>query len=219
MTQQTITATQVKELRERTLAGFADCKKALVECDGDMEKAAEFLHKKGLVTAAKKAGRVASSGIVHSYIHGGGKIGVLLEVNCETDFVAKTDEFRAFVHDMGLQIASMNPGWLAIEDVPAQAIDKEKEIRNAQALESGKPEKVIPKIVEGQIKKWYKEVCLLEQPFVKENKKDVKTVLTELVAKVGENCKIRRFVRWEVGEGIEVEKKDYAAEIKEMTQQ
>jgi elongation factor Ts len=213
-----ITAAMVKELRERTLAGFADCKKALVECGGDMDKSAEFLRKKGLVTAAKKADRVASSGLVHSYIHMGGKIGVLLEVNCETDFVAKTEEFNEFVHDMGMQVAAMNPRWLNIEEVPAEAIEKEKEIRMAQAAESGKPEKVIPKIVEGQIKKWYKEVCLMEQPYVKESKKDIKTLLTELVAKVGENCKIRRFVRWEVGEGIQVEKKDYAAEIKELTQ-
>jgi elongation factor Ts len=142
---------------------------------------------------------------------------VLLEVNCETDFVAKTDEFQEFVHDMGMQIAAMNPRWLTPEDVPEEAVEKEREIREAQAKEGGKPEKVIPKIVEGQIKKWYKEVCLLEQAYVKENKKNIKTLLTELVARVGENCKIRRFVRWEVGEGIEVTKKDYAEEIKELT--
>jgi elongation factor Ts len=148
----------------------------------------------------------------------GGKIGVLIEVNCESDFVAKTDEFKEFVHDMGLQIAAMNPQWISPQDVPQEAIEKEKEIRTAQAKDSGKPDKVIPKIVEGQIKKWYKDVCLLEQMFVKENKKNIHTLLTELIARVGENCKIRRFVRWEVGEGIEVEKKDYAEEIKEMTQ-
>jgi elongation factor Ts len=212
-----IAAKDVKELRDRTLAGFADCKKALVECDGDMDKAAEFLRKKGLVTAAKKAGRTAASGVVHSYIHSGGKIGVLVEVNCETDFVAKTDEFQAFVHDLGMQIAAMNPRWMTPEEVPAEAVEKEREIRTAQAIEGGKPEKVVPKIVDGQIKKWYKDVCLMDQPFVKENKKDIKTLLTELVARVGENCKVRRFVRWEVGEGIEVVKKDYAAEIKELT--
>jgi elongation factor Ts len=213
-----INAKMVKELRDRTLAGFSDCKKALVECEGDMDKAADFLKKKGLVVAAKKAGRAATAGVVHSYIHMGGKIGVLLEVNCETDFVAKTEEFQAFVHDIGMQVAAMNPRWLTPEDVPEESIAKEKEIRSAQALESGKPEKVIPKIIEGQIKKWYTEVCLLEQPYIKENKKNVKTLLTELVAKVGENCKIRRFVRWEVGEGIEVVKKDFAEEIKELTQ-
>ena len=212
-----IGAKQVKELRDRTLAGFADCKKALVECDGDMDKAADFLRKKGLVTAAKKAGRTAASGLVASYIHMGGKIGVLVEVNCETDFVAKTEQFQEFVKDLGMQIAAMNPQWLTPEDVPQAAIDKEKEIRTATAQETGKPEQVIPKIVEGQIRKWYSEVCLLEQPFVKENKKSIQTVLTELVAAVGENCKVRRFVRWEVGEGIEVEKKGYAEEIAELT--
>ncbi len=212
-----ITMAMVKELRERTLAGFADCKKALKECDGDMEKSAEFLRKKGLITAAKKSGRVAASGLVHSYIHMGGKIGVLLEVNCETDFVAKSDLFVEFVHDMGMQIAAMNPQWVNIEDVPEEVVEKEREIRMAAAQDSGKPEKVIPKIVEGQIRKWYTEVCLLEQAYVKENKKNIKSLLTELVAKIGENCKIRRFVRWEVGEGIEVQKKDFAEEIKEMT--
>jgi len=214
-----INAKMVKELRDRTLAGFTDCKKALVECDGDMDKATEYLRKKGLVTAAKKANRVAAAGAIHSYIHMGGKIGVLVEVNCETDFVAKTEQFMEFVHDMGLQIAAMNPQWLTPEDVPEAAIAKEKEIRSALAAETGKPENVIPKIVEGQIRKWYTEVCLLEQPYVKEPKKDIKTLLTELVAKVGENCKIRRFVRWEVGEGIESTKKDFAEEIKELAGQ
>ena len=212
-----INAKMIKELRDRTLAGFADCKKALVECDGDMGKAAEFLRKKGLVTAAKKSGRTAANGLVHSYIHAGGKIGVLVEVNCETDFVAKTEDFINFVHELGLQIAAMNPQWLTPEDIPEEIIAKEKEIRAAVNLETGKPEKMIEKIVEGQIRKWYSEVCLLEQPFVKENKKSIQTVLTELVAAVGENCKVRRFVRWEVGEGIEVEKKGYAEEIAELT--
>ena len=160
---------------------------------------------------------MAAAGAIHSYIHMGGKIGVLLEVNCETDFVAKTEQFKEFVHDMGLQIAAMSPRWIDVEEVPAAAIDKEREIRSAAAAETGKPEKVIPKIVEGQIKKWYTEVCLLEQPFVKDSKKNIRTLLTELVAALGENCKIRRFVRWEVGEGIEVKKKDFAEEIKEMT--
>lgn len=197
-----ITAQMVKELRERTLAGFTDCKKALVECEGDMDKAAEFLRKKGLVTAAKKSGRTASAGLVHSYIHAGGKIGVLVEVNCETDFVAKTDQFQTFVRDIGMQIAAMAPLYLTSDEVPAEAIEKEREIRTAQARESGKAENVIPKIVDGQIKKWYTEVCLLEQAFVKENKKAINQLLTELIAAVGENCKIRRFVRWEVGEGV-----------------
>jgi elongation factor Ts len=206
----------VKELRERTLAGFTDCKKALTECDGDMEKAAEFLRKKGQVIAAKKAGRTAASGVVHSYIHMGGKIGVLIEVNCESDFVAKTEQFQSFVHDLGLQIAAMSPRWIVSEEVPSEVLDKEREIRMAQARQTGKPENVLPKIVEGQIKKWYTEVCLMEQIFVKDSKKDIKTLLGELIGQLGENCKIRRFVRWEVGEGIEVVKKDYAEEVKEM---
>jgi len=195
-----ISAQLVKELRDRTLAGFADCKKALVECGGDMEKAAEFLRKKGLVTAAKKAGRMAADGLIHSYIHAGGKIGVLLEVNCETDFVAKTDQFQSFVRDVAMQIAAMSPRYLTPEDVPADVLEKEREIRTAQAKETGKPDNVIPKIVEGQIKKWYSEVCLMEQPFVKENKKNIKELLTDLIATIGENCKISRFVRWEVGD-------------------
>ncbi len=211
-----ITAQMVKELRERTLAGFTDCKKALAECDGDMEKAMEFLRKKGLAQAAKKAGRTAASGVVHSYIHAGGKIGVLLEVNCESDFVAKTGEFQEFVKDCAMQIAAMNPRWLVPEEVPADVLAKEREIRAEQNKSSGKPANVIEKIIEGQIKKWYTEVCLLDQIFVKDSKKDIKTLLAELVAKVGENCKVRRFVRWEVGEGIEVVKKDYAEEVREL---
>jgi elongation factor Ts len=211
-----ITPQMVKELRDRTLAGFTDCKKALTECDGDMEKSTEFLRKKGLVTAAKKAGRSASAGLVHSYIHAGGKIGVLLEVNCESDFVAKTDEFKTFVHEVSMQIAAMSPRWLSEAEVPTEAIAKEREIRMEQSKASGKPENVIAKIVDGQIKKWYREVCLLDQPYVKENKKDIKTLLGELVGRIGENCVIRRFVRWEVGEGIEVVKKDYAEEVREL---
>jgi len=211
-----ISAEMVKELRERTQAGFTDCKKALTEVDGDMEKATEYLRKKGLATAAKKSGRVAAAGLVHSYIHAGGKIGVLVEVNCETDFVAKTAEFQEFVKDVAMQIAAMNPRWIIAEEVPPEVLAKEREIRVEQNKQSGKPQNVIDKIVEGQVKKWYSEVCLLDQPFIRENKKDVHTLLTELVAKVGENCKVRRFARWEVGEGIEVVKKDLAEELKEL---
>ncbi|MBK8479790.1 MAG: translation elongation factor Ts [Proteobacteria bacterium] len=198
-----VTAQMVKELRDRTFAGFTDCKKALVECDGDLEKAAEFLRKKGLATAAKKAGRSASNGLVHAYIHSGSKIGVMVEVNCETDFVAKTDQFQGFVRDVALQIASMAPRFLVPADIPAEVIEKEREIRTAQAREGGKPEAVLAKIVEGQIEKWYGEVCLLEQVYVKDSKRKIKDLLTELIAQLGENCKIRRFARWEVGEGIE----------------
>ena len=211
-----ITAEMVKDLRERTQAGFTDCKKALTECGGDMEKAGEYLRKKGLATAAKKAGRTAAAGLVHSYIHAGGKIGVLIEVNCETDFVAKTTEFQEFTRDVAMQIAAMNPRWITAEEVPPEVLAKEREIRVEQNKQSGKPENVIDKIVEGQVKKWYTEVCLLDQPFIRENKKDVRLLLTELIAKVGENCRVRRFVRWEVGEGIEVQKKDLAEELKEL---
>jgi elongation factor Ts len=211
-----ITAEMVKELRERTQAGFTDCKKALTECGGDMEKAGEYLRKKGLATAAKKAGRTAAAGLVHSYIHAGGKIGVLIEVNCETDFVAKTTEFQEFTRDVAMQIAAMNPRWITAEEVPTEVVAKEREIRIEQNKQSGKPQNVIDKIVEGQVKKWYTEVCLLDQPFIRENKKDVRMLLTELVAKMGENCRVRRFARWEVGEGIEVQKKDLAEELKEL---
>jgi len=212
-----INATTIKELRERTLAGFSDCKKALVECDGDLDKAAEFLRKKGLVKAAKKSGRIAAAGLVHSYIHAGGRIGVLLEVNCETDFVAKTEQFQEFVKDVAMQIAAMNPQWLTQAEVPAAAEAKEREIRAAALKEEGKPDNIVPRIVDGQIKKWYAEVCLMDQPFVKDSKKSIVDLQTELVATIGENCKIRRFVRWEVGEGIEVEKKDFAQEIAELS--
>jgi elongation factor Ts len=208
-----ITAGMIKDLRERTGAGMADCKKALVETTGDMEKAAEYLRKKGLAAAAKKAGRVAAEGLVASYIHGGGRIGVLLEVNCETDFVARGEAFQGFCREVAMQIAAMNPQFLSPEEVPADVVDKEKAIRLAQAKASGKPEAVIGKIVDGQIAKWMKEICLLEQAWVKDDKKTIKDLLQELVAKTGENCKIRRFVRFELGEGLEKRKDDFAAEV------
>jgi elongation factor Ts len=195
-----ITAQQVKQLRDQTLAGFADCKKALTECDGDMEKAAEFLRKKGLKVADKKAGRQTAAGLIHSYIHPGGRVGVLVDVRCETDFVAKTDQFRQFVNNLCLQIAAMNPLCLEPCDIPHEVREKETEIRTAQLVDQGKPEAIIPKIVEGQIKKWEKEVVLLEQPFVKEPKKSIKQLRLELIATLQENIQIRRFVRWEVGQ-------------------
>lgn len=214
-----ITMQMIKDLRERTLAGISDCKKALKETDGDMDKAADLLRKKGLVTAAKKSVRTAASGLVHSYIHQGGRIGVLVEVNCETDFVGKNEEFVAFTHDVAMQIAAMGPRYLVPEEVPAEEIEKEREIRLAAARETGKPENVLPKIVEGQIKKWMTEICLMEQVFVKDSKRKIKDLQTDLVAKLGENCRVRRFVRWEVGEGIAVEKKDYAEEVAELAGQ
>src|SRR5215510_5002236 len=203
----------VKELRERTGAGMADCKKALVETSGDMEKAGEFLRKKGLAAAAKKAGRIATEGVVGSYIHSNNRVGVLLEVNCETDFVARGDAFQAFVREVALQIAAMNPLYLTTEDVPAEAIDKERGNRLEQARQSGKPENVIGKIVDGQVAKWQKEICLLEQAWVKDDKKSIRDLLNELVGKVGENCKIRRFTRYELGEGLEKKKDDFASEV------
>ena len=208
-----VTAGMVKELRERTGAGMADCKKALVETGGDMDKAGEFLRKKGLAAAAKKAGRIATEGVVGSYIHSNNRVGVLLEVNCETDFVARGEAFQGFVREVALQIAAMNPLYLTSEDVPADAIDKERGIRLEQARQSGKPENVIGKIVDGQVAKWQKEICLLEQAWVKDDKKSIRDLLNELVGKVGENCKIRRFVRYELGEGLEKKKDDFASEV------
>ena len=198
-----ITASEVKELREKTGAGMMDCKKVLTEANGDMEKAIELLREKGLAAAVKKSSRIAAEGVVDSYIHMGGKIGVLLEVNCETDFVAKTDEFKALVKDIAMQIAAANPKYLRKEDVDTAELDKEKEILRVQALNEGKPEKIVDKMVEGRIQKYFKEVCLLEQPFVKDPDKSVQDLVTEKIAKIGENISVRRFVRYEMGEGLE----------------
>ena len=208
-----ISAALVKELRERTGVGMMDCKKALQATSGDIEKAIDELRTKGLAKAAKKAGRVASEGTVLSYIHGAGRIGVLVEVNCETDFVAKTDEFKAMVHDIAMQIAASNPTVVSREQMSAESINREKEVLTAQALEEGKPEKVVEKMVEGRIEKYYKENCLLEQPFIKDPDKTVQELILEHVARMGENINIRRFVRYEVGEGIEKEQIDFAAEV------
>jgi len=179
-----------------------DCKKALIATNGDMEKAIDELRAKGLAKAAKKAGRIASEGLVVSYIHLGGKIGVLVEVNCETDFVAKTDEFKQLAHDISMQIAASNPEFISRDQVTADVIAKEKEILKAQAIEEGKPEKIIDKIIEGRIEKFYKEKCLLEQPFIKDMDKTVQELIHEYIARLGENITVRRFARFEVGEGI-----------------
>jgi elongation factor Ts len=208
-----ITAAMVKDLRERTAAGMADCKKALVETGGDMEKATEFLRKKGLASAAKKAGRIAAEGLVGSYLHGGGRIGVLVEVNCETDFVARNDDFQTFVKEVSMQIAAMNPQYVATTDVPADFVDKEKAILLEKAKQSGKPENILAKMVDGQIAKWMKDICLLEQTWVKDDKKAIKDLLQDLIAKIGENIKIRRFARFEVGEGLEKRADDFVAEV------
>ena len=193
----------IKELRERTSAGINDCKKALVDSEGDMEKAVVLLREKGLAAAAKRAGRVASEGIVDSYIHGGGRIGVLVEVNCETDFVAQNEKFRAFVKDIAMQIAASSPLYVNKEDVPQEDIDKEKEVLRQQALNEGKPEKIVDRMVEGRISKFYDEYCLMEQQFVKDPEIKVKDLLNSLIAVIGEKITVRRFVRFERGEGIE----------------
>ncbi|WP_258360885.1 translation elongation factor Ts [Moorella sulfitireducens (nom. illeg.)] len=200
-----ISAADVKELRNRTGAGMMDCKKALEDSGGDMEKAIEYLRKKGLATAAKRAGKIASEGLVHAYIHGGGRIGVLIEVNCETDFVAKTDAFKELVHDLAMQVAASRPEYIAREDVPEEVLAKEKEILKAQALNEGKPEKVVEKIVAGRLEKFYQDSCLLEQPFIKDMDRKVQDLINEAVARLGEKIVVRRFARYEVGEGIVAE--------------
>lgn len=215
-----ITAAMVKELREMTGAGMMDCKKALTEMNGDIEKAREFLREKGLAGAEKKAGRIAAEGIVESYIHNG-RIGVLIEVNSETDFVAKNEEFKAFVRDMAMQVAASKPRYVTKDEVPQADIDHEREFLIHQAMmenaEKNIPEEksrmIAEKKVEGRMEKFYEEYCLLDQPFIREPKKSVSDVLTDLIAKIGENIKIRRFVRYEVGEGLEKREEDFAAEV------
>jgi len=208
-----VTATLIKDLRERTGAGMSDCKKALTEVGGDMDKAIDYLRTKGLAKAAKKAGREATEGAVVSYIHGGGRIGVLVEVNCETDFVARNEDFQAFTRDVALQIAAMNPQFVRRDEVSQDVVDREREVLVAKAKETGKPDPVIQKMVDGQITKWLKEICLLDQSWVKDPDKTIDQVQQELIAKIGENIKVRRFVRFELGEGLEKKKDDFAAEV------
>ena len=208
-----ISAEQVKELREMTGAGMMECKKVLEEANGDKEKAAELLRERGVVKAAKKAGRIAAEGLVESYIHGDGRIGVLVEVSIETDFAAKNPEFREFVKDVAMQIAATKPEYVRREDVPAEVIEKEKEIIKAQAINEGKPEAVAEKIVAGRIDKFYEEVCLLEQDFIKDPDKKVQEVLTEKISSIGENITIRRVVRFERGEGIQKKEENFAEEV------
>lgn len=208
-----ITAKMVQELRGKTGAGIMDCKNALIESDGGIEKAIETLRKKGLASAAKKAGRVTSEGMVASYIHAGGKIGVLIEVNCETDFVARTEQFQQLVKDVSMHIAASNPLHVNREDVPEDVVKKEREIYSAQFESSGKPANVIEKIVDGKMGKYFSEVCLYEQPFVKDTDKTIKQLMTETIAQLGENLNIRRFARFVLGEGIEKEEKDLAEEV------
>lgn len=210
----------VQALRERTGVGMMDCKKALEATNGDIEKAVEYLREKGIASAAKKASRIAAEGIVDSYIHLGGKIGVLVEVNCETDFVARSEKFKEFVHDIALQIAAAKPEYVNIEDVPAEVLEKEKKILREQALNDPKPkpEAVIEKMVEGKIKKYYEENVLLEQKFVKNPDITIRELLATVVAATGEKISIRRFVRYEMGEGLEKRQNNLAEEIQQMTQ-
>ena len=208
-----ITAAQVKELREATGVGMMECKKALTECDGNMEKAMEWLRKKGIASAEKKAGRVAAEGVVESYIHMGGRIGVLIEVNCETDFVAKTPEFKSFVRDIAMHIAAANPSFLDRTEVPNETLDKEREILRAQALNEGKPEKIVDRMVDGRVEKFYKENCLVDQPFVKNPDMTIAQYVNERIQQTGENIKIRRFVRYEMGEGLEKRHDNFAEEV------
>jgi elongation factor Ts len=208
-----ISAAAVKELREKTGAGMMDCKKALTEAGGDFGKAEDFLRTKGLASAAKKAGRLASEGAVGSYVHMGGKIGVLVEVNSETDFVARTEPFQALVKDIAMHIAASAPQYVRREEVPAEVVAKEMEIGRAQAREQKKPEAIIEKIAQGKVDKFFKEVCLLEQPFVKDDKKSVQEMMNEQVGRIGENVQIRRFSRFVLGEGLEKKSENYAEAV------
>lgn len=209
----TVTPAMIKELRERTAAGLMDCKKALTETDGEMDKAIEFLRKKGLAAAAKKSGRLASEGVVTAYVHSNNRVGVLLEVNCETDFVAQTPDFKQFCADVAMQIAAMNPVAVRREEMDTSKVEGERALLREKALAEGKPEKMVDKIVDGQIGKFYSENVLLEQKFVKDDKKTIEQVQQEIVAKLGENIKVRRFTRYELGEGLEKKNENFADEV------
>ena len=208
-----VTAAAVKELREKTGAGMMDCKKALGESGGDMEKAIDWLRQKGLSQAAKKASRIASEGTVASYIHGGGKIGVLVEINCETDFVGKGEAFQQLAKEVAMQIAAASPKYVRREEVPADELEREKDVFRGQLKEQGKPEKIWDKIIEGKVDKFYKEICLLEQSWVKDPDKTVQDLVNEAIAKIGENINVRRFARFALGEGLQKKSEDFAAEV------
>lgn len=211
------TAKDVAALRAQTNAGMMDCKKALTECDGDFEKSTQWLREKGIAAASKKQSRIASEGVVGSYIHMGGKIGVLVEVNCETDFVARTDAFQNLVKDIAMQIAAANPKYVTREEVPADVLEKEKEILRAQAINEGKPAAIVDKMVEGRVVKFYKDYCLLDQEFVKDSSKTIQTVLNEATLTIGEKITVRRFTRYEMGEGLEKRHDDLAEEVAKMS--
>lgn len=207
----------IKILRDRTGAGMVDCKNALAANGGDIEKAIDWLRAKGIAKAAKKASRAATEGLVDYYIHGNGRIGVLIEVNCETDFVAMTDNFKSLVRDIAMHIAAAAPEYVSIEDIDADAREREKRVQIERVMAEGKPEKIAEKIVEGRMSKWYEEVCLLEQKFIKDDSKSVKDLITAAVATIGENIKVRRFSRFALGEGLEKKETDFAAEVAAMT--
>ena len=209
-----VTTQMIKDLRERTQAGMSDCKKALTECDADMEKAIDYLRKKGIAQAAKKATRIASEGVIANYMHGS-RIGVMVEVNCETDFVSRNPDFQTFAREVSMQIAAMSPQYVSQEEVPAAVVEQERAIRLEQARLQNKPEPVMQKIVDGQIAKWYKEICLMDQTWIKDpdGKKDIKSLLTDLIGKIGENIKVRRFIRYEVGEGLAKRTDDFVEDV------
>jgi elongation factor Ts len=215
-----VTPAAIKALREKTGAGMMECKSALAEAEGNEEKAIDVLRKRGLATATKKAGRVAAEGLVDSYIHAGGKIGVLLEVNCESDFVARGEEFRAFVHDLAMHITAAEPRFISKEEVPAEVIEKEREIALEQARSdpknANKPQQVLDKIVEGRMSKFYQEACLMEQPFVKDQNITIAELVRQMIQKTGENIRVRRFTRFKMGEGLEKRSGDLGAEVQEL---
>ncbi|MCS6911787.1 MAG: translation elongation factor Ts [Myxococcales bacterium] len=217
-----ITAALIKELRDRTMAGMADCKKALEETGGDLDKAAEWLRKKGITKASQAMTRIATEGAIASYIHMGGKIGVLVEINCQTDFVARTDDFKAFCKDVAMHIAGRDPYPLYVseDEIPKEVYDKEYQLQLEKAREQakGKPESIVQKIVEGQMAKWKKDICLLDQEFIKDPQKDVRTLMLELSAKTGEKISIRRFTRYALGEGLQKKSEDFAREVEAQLQ-
>lgn len=207
------TATNIKTLRERSGAGILDCKKALTEAGGDLDAAMDWLRAKGISSAAKKSGRIASEGLVGSYIHANGKIGVLLEINCETDFVALNDGFQGLVRDIAMHIAASAPEYVSRDEVPGDVAEKERSVQLARTIEEGKPEHIAEKIVEGRMNKWFQDICLLEQKYVKDDEKTVEQIIQDSIATIGENIKIRRFSRYVLGEGLEKRSDDFAAEV------
>lgn len=209
----TVTTDMIKELREKSGSGMMDCKKALTESNGDMEKAVAWLREKGIASADKKSTRIAAEGIVDAYIHAAGRIGVLIEVNIETDFAAKNEDFRRLVRDLAMQVAAMNPRWVSKEEVPADEIEKERNIIRNKALNEGKPEKIVDRIVEGSLTKFYDDNCLLEMAYVKDDSKKISALVKEMIAKIGENISVRRFVRFELGEGIQKKEENFADEV------